>query len=155
MGFPMVYDMIIFNNEYPFLVTLELRTNFWAGFEVGEGGQIFLKRSLALSNSSICLTSLAKKVEQTDGRLKIFTILAQLKLRTPRKTHEEFTFGKVASIQLPILQMLYSIINVSLRTFQNFWNTYFQEDFYCGASVLMIWWVKTCWNAAQWHFSTL
>ena len=68
MGFPMVYDMIIFNNEYPFLVTLELRTNFWAGFEVGEGGKIFLKRSLALSNSSICLSSLAKKVEQTDGR---------------------------------------------------------------------------------------
>ena len=73
MGFPMVYDMIIFNNEYPFLVTFELRTNFWAGFEVGEGGQIFLKRSLALSNycvqyESICLSSLAKKVEQTDGR---------------------------------------------------------------------------------------
>ena len=66
---------MIILNEYPFLVTFELVTNFWAGLEVGEAGQNFLALQcpLALSNYSvqdenICLSSLAKKVEQTNGR---------------------------------------------------------------------------------------
>ena len=40
MGFPTVYDTTILN-EHPLLVHFGLRTNFWAGEEVGGKGQKF------------------------------------------------------------------------------------------------------------------
>ena len=66
------------------------------------------------------LRQFGQKVEQTDRRTDTLEVLAQLKQRTPRKTHQEFTFRKAADVQSPILQKVNSIISVSPETFPKF-----------------------------------